>query len=212
MSKQSVLEHLDAFPLMGEPLTPMNSVAIALEASNQEAAKAFAESTETACAYIDNYLAEKGKQYAYGGYLEDRSALYSRSPHFVNEKGEARCIHLGTDIWTSAGAPIYAPLDARIHSFANNEGFGNYGPTLILEHQNQGEPFFTLYGHLSLSDMQNWEVGKPIQKGELIAHLGAPEENIGWPPHLHFQIISDMKNYQGDFPGVCYPSEVGEFV
>ncbi len=27
-------------------------------------------------------------------------------------------------------------------------------------------------------------------------------ENGDWPPHLHFQIISEIGEYKGDFPGV----------
>jgi hypothetical protein len=31
--------------------------------------------------------------------------------------------------------------------------------------------------------------------------------NGDWPPHLHFQIISDMGTKRGDYPGVCSKSE-----
>jgi len=33
--------------------------------------------------------------------------------------------------------------------------------------------------------------------------LGKPDENGGWPPHLHFQLIRDMQGFVGDYPGVC---------
>jgi len=47
------------------------------------------------------------------------------------------------------------------------------------------------------------EVGQQIAKGSLLAHFGNHEENGYWPPHLHFQVILDMENKQGDYPGVC---------
>ncbi len=32
-------------------------------------------------------------------------------------------------------------------------------------------------------------------------------ENGGWPPHLHFQVILDLFDEQGNYPGVCRASE-----
>jgi hypothetical protein len=33
--------------------------------------------------------------------------------------------------------------------------------------------------------------------------LGLPPINGDYAPHLHFQIIIDMENKKGDYPGVC---------
>ncbi|MEO5500727.1 MAG: peptidase M23, partial [Ginsengibacter sp.] len=49
--------------------------------------------------------------------------------------------------------------------------------------------------------------GDQIQKGQLIAHFGKENENGHWPPHLHFQVIENIGDYQGDYPGVCKESE-----
>ena len=35
------------------------------------------------------------------------------------------------------GKSVHAPLTSTVHSFANNEGQGNYGPTIILQHELQ---------------------------------------------------------------------------
>jgi murein DD-endopeptidase MepM/ murein hydrolase activator NlpD len=67
--------------------------------------------------------------------------------------------------------------------------------------------FYTLYGHLSLNDIKNLQEGQRIEKGEVFAEFGLPMENGHWPPHLHFQIIIDLENYKGDYPGVCKYSE-----
>ena len=45
--------------------------------------------------------------------------------------------------------------------------------------------------------------GDFVQKGTQIATLGLPPINGDYAPHLHFQIIIDMQNKKGDYPGVC---------
>lgn len=120
---------------------------------------------------------------------------------------EPRRLHLGIDIWGNAGTEIYAPLGGTVHSVAFNDHYGDYGATIILQHQLDGCTFHTLYGHLSLIDIEYLQAGKFISQGELIAHFGKPKENGHWPPHLHFQIIVDMEMKQGDYPGVCKMSE-----
>ena len=64
-----------------------------------------------------------------------------------------------------------------------------------------------MYGHLSKKDLIGLDVGKKIEKGELIAHFGEEPENGNWPPHLHFQVMTDLLGWKGDFPGVCKKSE-----
>src|ERR1041385_4243585 len=34
--------------------------------------------------------------------------------------------------------------------------------------------------------------------------VGAPPENGDWPPHLHFQLITDLLELDCDFPGVAF--------
>jgi peptidoglycan LD-endopeptidase LytH len=143
-----------------------------------------------------------------GGYMEDRQ-LYRRSTVFAGE--EPRSLHLGVDIWLPAETPLYAPLAGTIHSFADNAGFGNYGPTLILEHQLEDSTFYTLYGHLSRQSLQGLAEGQPIEAGAHLARLGRAEENGDWPPHLHFQIMLDMEGNRGDYPGVAAPSRAAHY-
>lgn len=153
-------------------------------------------------AYIWQLLKRNKAQAAYGGYLE-RRGIYNRSNYFNQPNPlKERNIHLGLDIWIEANTPIYAPLEGVIHSFKNNTNHGDYGPTLILEHHIGGYEFYTLYGHLSLESITNREIGQTISRGQYIANLGKAEVNGDYPPHLHFQIIRDIKNCKGDFPGV----------
>lgn len=149
-------------------------------------------------------------RYGIGGYDELRT-IYARSDRF-DAGEEPRRLHLGIDIWGRAGTEIMAPLSGTVHSFANNDYFGDYGATIILQHQLEGYVFYTLYGHLSLSDIKGLHVGKEVAGGDVFAHFGPPEENGNWPPHLHFQIIHNLGNFVGDFPGVCKFSEREQYL
>jgi murein DD-endopeptidase MepM/ murein hydrolase activator NlpD len=140
-----------------------------------------------------------------GGYLENR-VIYRRSQLFEEE--EPRSLHLGIDIWAPAGTSVFSPMAATVHSFQDNANFGDYGPTIILQHQLEGTTFYTLYGHLNRVCLPALYQEKQIAKGEKIAEFGPFPENGDWPPHLHFQVISSLKGMKGDFPGVCKPSEI----
>ena len=152
--------------------------------------------------YIQKYLEKHQAKVAFGGYKEHRN-LYQRSSVFKNQDSDERNIHIGLDLWINESAPIYAPLDGIIHSFQKNEAIGDYGPTLILKHQIENFTFHTLYGHLSLDSLEGKKIGNFVKKGQQIANLGLPPINGDYAPHLHFQIIIDMENKAGDYPGVC---------
>jgi 4-aminobutyrate aminotransferase-like enzyme len=108
------------------------------------------------------------------------------------------------DIFVPAGSDVFAPLDGTVHSFRDNAARLDYGPTIILEHAPaSGVRFFTLYGHLSRASLAGLEPGQTVRKGERLGAVGAIDENGGWPPHLHFQVIADMLGKSGDFPGVA---------
>jgi murein DD-endopeptidase MepM/ murein hydrolase activator NlpD len=204
-------------------------VSLDLSTSNAVLTEGVYEDTERFTAYIQNKLDAAGALYGIGGYLEKRN-LYKRSALFetlkqskktfdrvyitasepdepVVDDAMQRSVHLGIDIWGPAGTPVYAALGGSIHSFAFNNQFGDYGATIILQHQLDGLYFHTLYGHLSKADLAIAENGY-IAIGEKIGHFGAPEENGHWPPHLHCQLILDMELKQGDYPGVCHPDDI----
>lgn len=163
--------------------------------------------------HINRKLEKARCKFGIGGYGEHRS-IYGRSPVFSSPGilEEPRRFHLGTDIWGPAGTAIWAPVGGMVHSFAYNDSFGDYGATMILLHQLDGFPFYTLYGHVSLRDISLLQEGQYIIRGEEIAHFGEPHENGSWPPHLHFQIIFDIGVNEGDYPGVCKYSEREKFL
>ena len=160
--------------------------------------------------HVFRQMARAGAMVGIGRYDEVRSCY--ASPIFAvpgNDGPEWRTVHLGADLFAEVGTPVLAPLDGRVHSIANNAGELDYGPTVILEHQagSKGPRFFTLYGHLSWDSVRELEPGGLIPKGRAFAVIGSSDENGGWPPHVHVQIVMDLLGRHGDFPGVARPSE-----
>ena len=101
-------------------------------------------------------------------------------------------------------AAVYAPIEGVVHALANNTAALDYGPVVILRHATgDGQEFFTLYGHLS--KIAQWAARGPARwrAARSLARIGAMQENGGWAPHLHFQIIMDLLDRGRDFPGVA---------
>ena len=165
------------------------------------------EDTGRFSAFVSNLLSGQNAEFGIGGYAENRT-VYSRSRVFDGLPGSMpRRLHLGIDIWGKPNTAVKSPLDGLVHSFAFNDSFGDYGGTIILTHLINGITFYSLYGHVSLHSIKNLQAGERIGKGDIFCDFGIPSENGSWPPHLHFQLILDIGNYNGDYPGVCKFSE-----
>ncbi len=179
-----------------------NLLKVDMSKDNEVLMKVDVNNTQAFTQWMEGQLSGK---VGWGGYMEHRE-IYRRSTHF-DGKGEPRSLHLGIDLWAPAGTPIFSPIDAIVESCVDNKGFADYGPTIILKHQLDDITFYTLYGHLSRASLSGISVGKKIIAGARLATLGDNEENGNWPPHLHFQVMSDLKGKIGDFPGVAAMSE-----
>lgn len=199
---EQLLSSIPISPVMGQALTIQNTAILDFSPANEDLNTVDLSDTELFNAYVFGLLEAQGKPFGIGGYFEHR-AIYQRSQVFATDAADFRDIHMGIDIWAAAFTPIFAPLDGVIHSFQDNAGFGNYGPTIILEHSIHNHTLYSLYGHLCLEDLKDIQVGKVIKAGEKIAHVGPFPENGDWPPHLHLQLMWDMLGNWGDFLGVC---------
>jgi len=179
-----------------------------LTSRNTELSNEILSDTNAFTRWVAEKIAHAGARYAIGGYGEHRT-VYRVSKVFDPEQPgeEPRRLHLGTDIWGKPHTAVMAPLQGIVHSFAFNNRPGDYGATIILTHMLEGTSFYTLYGHLSLHSIQNLREGDRVDKGDLFAEFGIPSENGQWPPHLHFQVIADLGDWSGDYPGVSKFSE-----
>jgi 4-aminobutyrate aminotransferase-like enzyme/Ser/Thr protein kinase RdoA (MazF antagonist) len=144
-----------------------------------------------------------------GRYDEPRlvytSALFGASSNPIDER---RTVHLGIDLFVEQETRLHAPLDGVVHLTANNVAPLDYGPLVILRHEtSNSEKFFTLYGHLTRETLARLKPGQRVRHGEEFARVGTTDENGGWMPHVHFQIILDLLELGPDFPGVAYASQ-----
>jgi murein DD-endopeptidase MepM/ murein hydrolase activator NlpD len=197
-------------PVIGGDLKPEDFAYIDLSANSRDLLKLEVASSAAFDIFISEFLKNRDSKAAFGGYNELRT-LYNRSELFNNLEAN-RNIHIGLDIWVPAYSDIIAPLDGKIHSFKDNDNFGDYGPTIILEHDINGTTFYTLYGHLSRKSLTGLTAGERIKAGDKIAELGDFNENGDYAPHLHFQIIRDLKGNFGDFPGVVKKEDLDNYL
>jgi murein DD-endopeptidase MepM/ murein hydrolase activator NlpD len=197
-------------PVIPDDLSRTRPVILDLSDGNQELAGIDTSDTSAFTEYVFGVMEAQGAQIGIGRYNEDR-VIYRHSTLFDGE-AESRTIHLGVDLFVASGTPVHAPLPARVHSFANNIAIGDYGPTIILEHRLDGVTFFTLYGHLSIGSLAGLASGREVAAGAAIGAVGPYPENGGWPPHLHFQVITDMRGKSGDFPGVATISQRAHYL
>lgn len=212
MIQRNFEERLRELTASFHPVVPCRETDLILlmdfTSANTELDEKILADTELFTKWVQQKLDDRGALYGVGGYDEHRT-IYSRSEVFgpVHSQEEPRRLHLGIDIWGPVGVPVMSPIQGEVHSFAFNDAFGDYGATLVLEHDWEELHFYTLYGHLSLDSIRNKVEGQKVGKGETIAFFGDISENGHWPPHLHFQVIRDMQGNTGDYPGVCKFSE-----
>ncbi len=158
-------------------------------------------------AELNALMAEVGAQVSIGYYCEERNVYQGEA--FNIKSPSARTFHLGVDLGMPAGSAVYAPLDGEIYAFNDNNTYLDYGPVIMLKHlTDTGVPFWTLYGHLSRTSLLPLTVGMKIKAGDQIATMGVEAENVGWPPHTHFQLLTDLCGMGIDVHGVAPRDEV----
>lgn len=158
---------------------------------------------------IERLQKEYPNQILAGGYLEPR-VIYTSTAYDKqgNSGSESRTVHLGVDFWLPAHTPVHALFDGEVVTACNDAGDKEYGGLVILKHHINDFEFYTLYGHNTIASATQHQIGDIIKKGEKIAELGNYPENGNWAPHLHFQVMFSMLDYQFDFPGVAYPNQL----
>ncbi len=140
-----------------------------------------------------------------GGYLEKRNLYDDKS--LFSEK-DRRNIHLGLDFWAPAGTGIRCPKNGQVVVSHYHQEAGNYGGTIILKHATKTGYYYSLYGHLSKFSLVQNKLGEKVQEGKVFCWLGAEDENGGYEPHLHFQLMRSFDETQTDYPGVSSLSQL----
>ena len=133
--------------------------------------------------------------YGVGRYDEKRRGVYTTALF-----AGARDIHVGIDLAAPVGEAIHAFANGTVHRFGYNSAPGDYGYTLITQHEVNGQTLWALHGHLSARSVEGRYEGQGLARGEVIAWVGDRHENGGWNPHLHFQ-LSLVRPEVADLPG-----------
>jgi len=174
-------------------------------ATHPEVAPPLAEQT----AETVRMMAAAGATVGIGRFGEPR-LVYS-APEFAlatNNGPGSRTVHLGVDLSCPPGTPVLAMCDGVVERVDDDAAPGGYGPVVTIRHTPQGVPaFFTLSGHLSRRSVTRLAPGRVVAGGDVIGAVGEPAENGGWPPHLHFQLMTDLLDLDGPFPGVAEPGQ-----
>jgi len=192
---------------IGVPLDSSNCTVLDLSVGSLDVKSPFHLSDHTAFGeLVSQLLGVAGVKIGIGRYNEPR--LIYQGEQYLTWANEKRTVHLATDIFVESGTPIFSIYDGTIHSFQNNERSLDNGPTIVIEYKTSPDvpSFYVLYSHLARESLDGLSAGQSVRKGEQIATVGDYPENGGWPPHLHFQLIVDMLDQEGDFFGVAPPS------
>jgi 4-aminobutyrate aminotransferase-like enzyme/Ser/Thr protein kinase RdoA (MazF antagonist) len=136
-----------------------------------------------------------------GRYDEARfTPLVHHSVGKDNPVGELATVHMGMDIFASAGTVVRAPLRATVQRVA--AGGAAAEGTVILRHQcGEDGTLFTVYRHLVPESLGPLREGQPIEPGHRIGTLGSSERH-GGRVHLHLQLLTDLLDLNEGVPGM----------
>jgi murein DD-endopeptidase MepM/ murein hydrolase activator NlpD len=141
---------------------------------------------------------DKGFDYSYGGFLEDRSNLWKA--HYM--KDSHSFMHLGVDYYVPEGTEVALPLDGTIaHVMADKDQNGGWGGRVLMQLKHNRE-LFALFGHLAHNLYVS--AGDSCNEAKIIGKVAGHKDNGGWYPHLHLQIMdsSFVKKYQDNLDSI----------
>ncbi|MCJ8323848.1 MAG: aminotransferase class III-fold pyridoxal phosphate-dependent enzyme [Rhizobiales bacterium] len=200
------------FPLFDQDLSDAPILDLSVAGADAPSNAKYPDMVELQTSIDD--IAPAGKP-SLGCYAEPRlvyaSAAFFDGAHQAHQPHQAsdrRTVHIAIDVFLPAGSVVYAPLDAIVHSASIQDADFDYGGLVTLKHKtDEGQEFYTLYGHLAWDEVKQLTPGQKIAKGEPFAKLGDYDENGRWPPHVHFQL--GLYDWHGaDWPGVVNPDDL----
>lgn len=116
----------------------------------------------------------------------------ARTYPYGNTAGGSLQVHLGVDMVNPQGTPVLAAGDGVV-LYAGDDQATQFGPStsyygnlVVLRHSvpgANGEPVYTLYGHMSRLEVQT---GDSVSTGAQLGSVGATGVALG--PHLHFEV------------------------
>lgn len=131
---------------------------------------------------------ERGADFTYGGYLEDRAHLWRGS--YLPPGTQ---LHLGIDYNVPAGTRVAACADGEVTHIIEQGIEGGWGGLVVLKLTNPPlkAADYLYYGHLAWDGTV--KVGQKVKAGDIVGHIGLPHQNGVWFPHLHVQLVSQAQ-------------------
>jgi murein DD-endopeptidase MepM/ murein hydrolase activator NlpD len=152
--------------------------------------------------FTNNLLENNIQNFTYGGFLEDISKILY--------KFDKTMIHLGIDINIYEGTKVSVPIDCKIiniyNDISNENGWGFRILFELIESYKNAK--YMIYGHLAYN--KDLYIGQICKKGDIIGVIGNYNENGGWFPHLHVQLMTNnfIKFYYNEENNINYLDEI----
>jgi len=132
---------------------------------------------------VDTVHRERGIEWSYGGYLEDRTFLLRGS--YLDERGGY--LHMGVDCNTPPGTVVATPFEGEVVDlFDDRDEPQGWGPRVIIATADPRAPY-VVFGHLG---PHRHALGTKLAPGDIVGEIAPPPLNGFWFPHLHLQILS----------------------
>jgi murein DD-endopeptidase MepM/ murein hydrolase activator NlpD len=133
------------------------------------------------CKLLNQAVNSEDKIFTYGGFGEDRSNLWNGFSY------PSPVIHLGVDF---NNLPVGQPVASQsngivVDSWMHNIDFDGWGGRVVIRDENG---LYWMYGHLDRSILG---LDEHVKKGDIVGKIGNSNENGGWFPHLHLQVMTD---------------------
>ena len=181
---------LDAAAATSGPAMPALSPrreAVALDLTPGSPAVDPADAPATLGDAVGRAIKVAGGGFALGRYREPRLPEVFPAPTKPSE--EPRTVTLGIEVFAPAGETVAAPLPAEVAASGPERDAGR-GFRVELRHRTESARFRTIYRGLSPPNPEI-AVGAVLEAGDPLGVLASPEENGGWPSHLHFMVIAE---------------------
>lgn len=150
--------------------------------------------------YVDRIFEGEASKPWQGG-----SFGFVRTPVRLGKDVVLKKFHEGVDIQPvkrdKAGNPldlILAVSDGTVVHSCNVVGRSNYGKYVVVEHEFDGDKFYSLYAHLAEATAKP---GDPVKKGSVLGRMGFTGAGLNRTrAHLHFEMCLLMsRHFQGWF-------------
>lgn len=138
---------------------------------------------------------------------------YVRDPHVTSGGTVYTRFHEGADIKplerTSDGEPldiVTAASAGRVVHVSDNPRYSNYGRFVVIEHQWDGCPYYSLYAHLNSASVH---IGQQVAQGDPLGRLGYTGDGIDRRrAHVHFEVNLILSHDFEAWHKLVFPAEI----